>query len=63
MYDAILLKASWSFHDDGARLHGFVHGDKKGRFADGDYIHTTPVLSHEGHIFHTKNTRYLVVLA
>lgn len=62
-YDALLTHARFVFEPH-PHLEGRIWHDSKGRFNDGDSIHTSRLLSQEaGHIFVTKNTRYLVVLS
>ena len=42
-------------------LMGCVYGDTKGRFRDGDYIHTSYVVRElEGDVFVTRNNAYRV---
>lgn len=63
-YDALLTNAIFIFGDDGARLHGNVWHDSAGRFENGEVITTSRLVAQNlGHIFQTKNTRYLVVFA
>ncbi len=49
---------------EGGRVHGVVYDDRKQRFEDGTYIHTSPLLligrPTEGAIMETENSRYLL---
>jgi len=46
--------------------YGAIYGDKKGRFADGEYIRTSRINSKEiyteGTIYQTQNSRYFVAI-
>lgn len=53
--DATLKNAR--FH--GGQVSGFIYGDKKGRFHDGEYITTSLIEKVE---VTTKNSRYVVEL-
>lgn len=37
---------------------GNIYGDIKGRFADGDYIHTSLITKRDEQIIHTLNSTY-----
>lgn len=43
------------------RYAGNIYGDRKGRFTDGTYVHTSPAVSVEGDILTTRNTVYKLV--
>lgn len=63
-YDALLTNARFMFGADGTRLHGNIWHDSAGRYKDGEVITTSRLITQlDAHIFQTRNTRYLVVLA
>lgn len=58
---------NWNVHrfsDGSVLVYGYIKGDKKGRFEDGDYIHTSYCLDdcvfEEGSIIKTRNSTYLL---
>jgi hypothetical protein len=56
-YDAILKNARWT----GKSISGFIYGDRKGRFRDGTFVHTSSVSHGYGlEIYHTRNSVYKV---
>lgn len=61
-FDAILTNAHFMFEPH-PHLVGNIWQDKKGRFQDGDTVHTSQLVGHFGRgIFATKNSRYLVIM-
>lgn len=46
----------------GDRIHGTIYGDRKKRFEDGTFIHTSVIQSHHDDIYVTMNTVYKVKL-
>jgi hypothetical protein len=58
-FDAILVDAMFA----NGFLYGRCYADRKGRFANGEYIHTSRVLATDGEVHTTRNTRYFVVYA
>jgi hypothetical protein len=66
-FDAILLgwQTSPDWEASTNRLSGAIYGDKKGRFADGQTIHTSPIVRFERTVAGTvavsrSGTRYLL---
>jgi hypothetical protein len=60
-YDARII--NWCFSD--GLIWGFIFDDKKKRFKDETWIHTSTILSKkedikEGNIIETKNSKYLL---
>lgn len=42
-------------------LTGRIYGDRKGRFADGEWVHTSRILEElPGDVFRTRNSTYVV---
>ena len=64
-YDAVLKNARWDFDDmRSPNLVGAIYDDARGRFPDGDVVHTSTVMAELGNrIFQTRNTKYLVHFA
>jgi hypothetical protein len=65
--DAVLKNARIEMipgHDDKYWARGLIHGDAKGRFADGEPIHTSYIVSgpDENGIIRTRNSVYRVEL-
>lgn len=62
-YDGILVGAT--FESNVGVYWGRIYGDKKGRFNDGDSIHTSRVISkdyYQGYqVVNTRNSKYLMV--
>lgn len=42
-------------------LQGFVYGDKRGRFRDGEFITSSPIQRIEGNLVFTANSIYRVL--
>ncbi len=61
-YHAELRNAEWRESDNAKWLVGFIYGDKKGRFEDGERVKTSPVeKTWPGDVFQTRSHTYYKV--
>ncbi|USN15391.1 hypothetical protein KIKIMORA_02450 [Brevundimonas phage vB_BpoS-Kikimora] len=62
--DAVLLGANrMGFAVGKAYLSGYIYGDKKQRFSDGDFVYTSNLNMIAGDVAATLNSRYRVRFA
>lgn len=60
-YDAELRHWQLAPYWGGDLALGYIYNDAKGRFDDGTFVRTSKVVSVDGNILTTRNTRYLLV--
>ncbi len=65
--EAAILSVAWVGPDGGVMADiavGRVYGDRKGRFPDGHYIQTSPILEgpDEDGVIRTANSSYVLVM-
>lgn len=60
-YDAELRDWAYTENMGIGQYHGYIYGDKKGRFEDGTYVHTSKVIELSGDIVQTQYSKYKLI--